>query len=136
MEVVFKSANGQFEAKFEGKGQDDIFEQVANFQEVFEVPCVIKGVAVPLTDVKFVVRQNAAEDKFYEQQYVGDNKDLWRFKREFHMRKAPKGSMYVHTYLKTDEDKANYEDGGNGWRKWVGEKKGKTEPVSNEKPAF
>lgn len=128
MEVVYKSVNGQFEAKFEGKGQDDIFEQVASFQEVFETPTVINGVDIPLSDVKFVVRQNTNEDKFYEQRYTGPNKDLWGFKREYHMKKTPKGAMYIHTFLKTDEDKSNYEDGGNGWRRWKGSSTPKPKP--------
>lgn len=123
MEVVVTS-DGKIEAKIEGKQQDDVFEQIASFQEVFVTPALIKGVSIPLTDVRFVVRENDKGDKFYEQRYTGGNKELWGFKREYHMKKVPKGAMYVHTYLKTDEDKANYEDGGNGWRKWKGGKGG------------
>lgn len=126
MLAVYHSAQGQFDFTFESERQDEIFEQVAACQEVFEVPCTINKVDVPLSDIKFVMRQNEKEDKFYEQRYAGPNKDLWGFKREFHMRKSPKGSMYVHTYLKTDEDKKNYEDGGNGWRRWKGGKNGST----------
>lgn len=133
MEIVYKSPSGLFEAKLEGKGHDDLFEQVADFMEVFEVPNVINKVEVPLSDIKFVVRENEG-NKFYEQRYTGPNKDLWGFRRSFHMKKVPKGAMYPDSYLKTDEEKANYEDGGNGWRRWKGSKTAKSAPTADAAP--
>lgn len=53
-EVTYKSKDGRFIVKFEPKGQADLFEQIADFQSVFESETVCglcKG-----EDVSFQVR--------------------------------------------------------------------------------
>lgn len=128
MEIKYRSACGQFEAVLEGKEQKDLFEQVANFQEVFESPefYTINGEKVPHYDVVFRVRE-VDGNKYYEKAYNGPNPKLWGFKLPFGQ--AKKGGGLFPKYRLDDEDKATNEDGGGGWRRY--KKQQSTQPAQN-----
>lgn len=65
MKLVYTTKNGRMSVELEGKSQADIFEQVAQFQEVFEnTECVRNG--KKSDNVKFVVREDGEENKYYE----------------------------------------------------------------------
>ncbi len=120
MEVNYKSANGQFEVTFDVKTQTELFESLAEFQEVFEVPVTkIAGVDVKPEDVVFRVRE-VDGNKFYERAYVGSNPDLWGYKQQFGQNKKG-GTLFLKKFL-TDEEKATHDDGKNGWRRFKNNK--------------
>jgi hypothetical protein len=119
MEVNYKSGNGQFEVNVEGTAQE-VFEQIANFQEVFDRPIVINGQNVPSSEVHLRVR-TVDDNKYYEMAYVGGNKDLWGYKLRFGCAKKG-GGLFPKYQLGENENKDDYVSGGNGWFKYVGGK--------------
>jgi hypothetical protein len=65
MELLYKTADGRYEVKFEGKTQTDLIEQLASFQEVFENSVATYN-GVESTSVRWQVRE-VDGNKFYEQ---------------------------------------------------------------------
>jgi hypothetical protein len=67
MKVEYTSADGRLKCVFEGDDQKKLFEQIADFQEVFEEPdCG----ACKSRDIRFVARANAG-NTFYEMHCLG-----------------------------------------------------------------
>ena len=124
MEATYKSGNGQFVVQFDVKDAASLFEEVANFQEVFEDNAVvIKNKEVPTEHVQFKVRE-VDGNKYFEKVYVGPDKELWGYKLPFGQNKKG-GGLFPKRYM-DDDEKDKYENGGNGWRKW--KKDGGTAP--------
>lgn len=126
MEVTYKSGNGQFVVTFDTKDASSLFEDIANFQEVFEDGnLIINGKSVPNEHVQFKVRE-VDGNKYFEKAYIGPDKELWGYKLQFGQNKKG-GGLFPKRFL-DDEDKKNYEDGGFGWRKW--KKQANTAPTN------
>jgi hypothetical protein len=65
MELTYRTRDGRFEFKVEGKEQTDLFEQLAQFMEVFEnTTCTRKGKTSDNT--RFLVREDDEKNKYYE----------------------------------------------------------------------
>ena len=65
MLVKYTTANGRMQVTIEGKTQTDIFEQLAQFQEVFEdMTCTRNGQTSD--KVFFVTREDDGDNKYYE----------------------------------------------------------------------
>ncbi len=134
MEVQYKTGNGQFAVNFDVKDSKALFESVADFQEVFEHngDYSINGEDVPSSDVQFRVRE-VGGNKYYEKVYVGTNKNCWGFKLQYGQNKVG-GGLFPKYYHEKDND---YVDGGNGWRKYKGEKGAevKSDDATGDAPA-
>jgi hypothetical protein len=114
MEVKYRT--GEFEVLFDVKDETALFEAIASFQETFvDNTVTINRVPVSKDDIQFRVRE-VDGNKYFEKVYVGSNGDLWGFKQRFGQNKKG-GGIFPKRYL-DDEDKAKYQDGGNGWFKW------------------
>lgn len=119
MQVTYNS-NGSLVVVVDGSNQKEIFEKLAEFQEVFNLKHTINGTEVDPAHIRLVVRE-VDDNKFYEMRYTGPDKDLWGYKLQFGSHK--KGNTLFPRY-KMDEDEADkYENGGNGWYKWIGDNK-------------
>lgn len=118
MEVKYRSTNGMFEVNFDVKSPIDLFQALADFQEVFEMPeeFMIGKHKVHVSDIRFKVR-NVDGNEFYELTYAGQNKDLWGYRKSFGCSKEKKGHLFPKWNVK-EEDKDKYENGGGGWFKW------------------
>lgn len=140
MQVKYKSTDGQFEVTFDAKDSTELFQDIASFQEVFEtggdiyirVAGVQDPIFVPKEHVQFRVRK-VEDNHFYEKVYSGPNPKLWGFKQVFGKQKEKNGGSLFPKRFLDDEDKANYEDGGNGWRRWKKDKTDTTENISTGK---
>ena len=63
MKLTYTTANGRMNVEFESDQQRGIFEELAKFQEVFEnSKCGKCG----CEDLRFVVRTDADDNKYYE----------------------------------------------------------------------
>ena len=79
MQVSYTTADGRMTVTVEDRDQTSVFQQIANFQEIFETPTknvVINGTQVDSKDFRFQVRKNKDGDEFYEVVYAGSEKDL------------------------------------------------------------
>lgn len=92
MELTYTTADGRLTVKVEGKTQSEVFEQLAQFQEVFEnTKCVIGKKSS--NEVKFVVREDKEENKYYEIHCVDSDPDLRGKKLAFGQHKKG-GSLF------------------------------------------
>ena len=65
MKVVYTTRDGRLTAEIEGSTQAEVWENLANFQDVFEnTTCTKNGESSD--DVRFVVRQDDEQNKYYE----------------------------------------------------------------------
>ena len=135
MEVKYKSANGMFEVAFDAKNQQELFEELASFQEVFELSQKFKigNKEVNITDIKFRVR-TVDGNQFYEMVYQGGDKDLWGYRKAFGSSQQKKGALFPKWQVK-EEDKNNYENGGGGWFKYKGNGNGTPAPTTQTQDA-
>jgi hypothetical protein len=127
MEVKYSSKDGQFQVVFDVKAQNELFEQIASFQEVFETPAevVIAGKVVPAGDVQFRVRE-VDDNKYYEKVYVGNDRDLWGYKLPYGQNKKGGGLFPKHRI--DEEDLAKYDNGGGGWRRFKRDQQSRPQP--------
>lgn len=96
MELSYTTADGRLTVKLEGKTQSEIFEQLAQFQEVFEnTECVIKTDKGEKSSnkVRFVVREDKEENKYYEIHCVDSDPQLRGKKLAFGQHKKG-GSLF------------------------------------------
>lgn len=120
MQVSYTTADGRMTVTVEGRDQTSVFQQIANFQEIFETPTknvVINGTQVDSKDFRFQVRKNKDGDEFYEIVYAGSDRDLRGYKFELGCTKDPKGGLFP----KRKDKEGNWIE-NNGWTKWQGEK--------------
>ena len=108
MKVSFVTSGGKVRVEVEGKTQKDIFEQIAQFQEVFDNPtCGLCG----STNIKFVCRTVQ-----YTDEKTGKVKDA----KYYEMKCVDCGAVLEFGQLQDGEDlfpkrKDNYKT--NGWKK-------------------
>ena len=104
MKLNYTTKNGRISVELEGKTQTEIFEQLAEFQEVFEsTECVVGEKRSD--DVRFVVRTDKDENKYYELRCIDKDKDLQYRKLAFGQNKKggtlfPKRKDAEGNYLK------------------------------------
>lgn len=111
MKLLYTTRNGRMQVELEGKSQADIFEQLATFQEVFEnTECVRNG--KKSDNVKFVVREDAEENKYYELVCQDSDPELRYAKLAFGQHKKG-GSLFPRR-----KDKDNKYLPNNGWVIW------------------
>ena len=111
MKVLYTTKDGRMTFELEGKTQIDIWQQIADTQEVFEnMNCTKFGEEDD--DVKFVVRENSDSDKFYELHYAGTNPKLFGCKKAFGCHKTG-GTLFPQRKNKSGEYLPD-----NGWMKW------------------
>ncbi len=121
MKVNYTSADGRLAVEFDVKGQTELFEALASFQEIFEDnSVVIEGESVPAKDIAYSVRQVVGLDEkkkpktftYYEKKYVGANPKLFGYKLPFGQKQDDSSVLFP---------KRKQEDGSwknNGWRKY------------------
>lgn len=111
MEVTYVSADGKLSVKVEGKTQKEIFEQIAQFQEVFEnTECVVGKKSS--NKVRFVVREDQEKNKYYELYCVDSDPDLRGRRLSFGSHKVG-GSLFPQRKDKEGNYKLN-----SGWTKF------------------
>lgn len=94
MKLTYVSKDGRMTVEFDADTQTDLFEQLANFQEIFEDnTCSAKknGNIVRSENTRFVVRENKDGDKFYEKQCVDWDAGLFGYKKSYGCRKKGGG---------------------------------------------
>lgn len=116
MQVSYTTGNGRLTVILEGSTQVEIFEQLAQFQEVFENTTCTKG-GKSSDEIKFVVRKTTDEKgkkeyKYYELHCTAKDKDLGGAKLAFGLHQEG-GTLFPK---KKDEDGNWLPD--NGWVKW------------------
>lgn len=122
MKVVYTLDNG-LTVELEGKTQTDIWDQLAEFQEVFgDTTCVakIKGEVHKSNKVKFVKR-TVDDNDYYELLCVDGSSPLFMYKKSFGQHKKG-GTLFP----KRDVPEGCI-PGLNGWHKYV---KSDSKPVS------
>ena len=122
MKVVYTLDNG-LTVELEGKTQTDIWDQLAEFQEVFgDTTCVakIKGEVHKSDKVKFVKR-SVDDNDYYELLCVDGSSPLFMYKKSFGQHKKG-GTLFP----KRDVPEGCI-PGLNGWHKYV---KSDSKPVS------
>jgi hypothetical protein len=111
MLVEYTTRNGRMKVTIEGKTQTDIFEQLAQFQEVFEnLECSRNG--KKSDNVRFVVREDDDANKYYELKCFDVDKELYGAKLAFGQHK--KGG----TLFPRRQDKDGNWLPNNGWVKF------------------
>jgi len=109
MKLNYTTKDGRMSAEFEGT-QSEIWEQIAHFQEVFEIgPATKNGESDD--NVRFVVRE-VEDNKYYELRYTGSNPKLLGAKKSFGQHKKGGG-----LFPKNKDDEGNWLP-DNGWRQW------------------
>jgi len=117
MKVEYATKNGKFKVEFEAENQQDLWKQLAQFQEIFEdLTCTkkIDDKYLKSDNVRFVVRTNTDGDEFFELHCVepgplfGTKKSFGCFKE-----KDKKGNLFPHR-----KDKEGNFLPDNGWMKW------------------
>lgn len=107
MLVEYTTRNGRMKVTIEGKTQTDIFEQLAQFQEVFEdLECKRNGKSSD--NVRFVVREDDDANKYYELRCLDSDKELFNAKLAFGQHKKG-GTLFPR---KQDTDKNWLPNGG------------------------
>lgn len=115
MKVVFNT--GTITAELEGKDQQELFEEIARFQEVFgdlECSAVIDGELHTSDKVVFRVRTDSEENKYYELMCI-DNGPLRFYKKIFGCHKKGGG------LFPKKQEGDNLVQGRNYWAKFVKE---------------
>lgn len=111
MKVQYTTRDGRMTVEIEGKTQVDIFEQLAAFTEVFEDrTCTRNGKSSD--NVRYVVRENEAEDKFYELHCLDKDANLIGARLAFGQHKKG-GTLYPKR-----KDKDGNWLPNNGWTKF------------------
>jgi hypothetical protein len=132
MKALFKvSPSLQFEV--EEEKQTDMFESIASVQEVFGIVGNEKCVLCGSDKLKFIVRPNKDEDKFYEircQGFTKDNRPCGG-KLALSVNKGKEGTMYPIRKLKNGlpakvADEGPFDFKTNGWHRWEGQKNSET----------
>lgn len=114
MKVSYKTRNGQFVFELEGANQKDLFEQIANVQELYEgLTASYNGKTSDRVNLR--VRE-VDGNKFYEAVCVDEDKDLRNARLSFGVNKVGGG-----LFPKRKNDDGSY-NANNGWKKWNGEK--------------
>lgn len=108
MKVLYTTRDGKLTFELEGQSQAELFEKLAQTQEIFEDRTCTKH-GEESDEVNFVVRE-VDGNKFYELQYVGNNQKLWGCKRTFGQSKQNKGQLFPHR-----KDKEGRYLPDNGW---------------------
>ncbi len=136
MQVTMKF--GPLTATLEAETQQALFEEIASFQEVFNMKHTIQGKDIEPEDIRFLVRQNDDEDKFYELVYRGPDRDLWGYKFQFGCNKKGGGLFprrKLDTKTSTHEDELpKYDWEPSGWRRWKKENGKVDKQVKASKP--
>ena len=110
MELLYKTADGRYEVKLEGKTHKDLVEQLASFQEVFEnIVATYNGVTSD--KVRWQVRE-VDGNKFYEQVCYDDNPQIRNARLSFGCHKVGGG---IFAKRKNDDDTFNK---NNGWKRY------------------
>lgn len=92
MKAQFK-LNDKIIVELEGDTMVDIFKGLAEAQEVLgDLTCTFDG--KKSEDTRFVVRQNADEDEFFELWYDGSDPHFFGCKKQFGCKKKPKGALF------------------------------------------
>jgi hypothetical protein len=115
MLLNYTTRDGRITVTLEGKTQTDLFEQLAQFQEVFEnTVCERNGKRSD--NVRFVVREDDEANKYYELVCQDSDKELWHAKLAFGQHKKG-GTLYPK---RKDKDGTWLKNGG--WVKFNKEK--------------
>ena len=112
MKLLYTTKNGRMTVELEGDTQAEIWKQLAAFQEVFEDTTVTKF-GLKSDDVRFVVRQDAEDNEYFELHYNGDNTKLFGVKKAYGQQKKPKGALFPR---RKDAEGKYLPDGG--WCKY------------------
>lgn len=132
MKVTYTLSNG-LTVELEGKTQTDIWDQLAEFQEVFgDTTCVakIKGQIHKSDKVKFVKRQDKEDNDYYELVCVDSESPLFMYKKAFGQHKKG-GTLFP----KRDIPEGCI-PGFNGWHKWIKKDGDNKQENSEEVPEF
>ena len=116
MKVLYTTRDGRLTFELEGQTQAELFEKLAQTQEIFENRRCTKF-GEESDEVNFVVRE-VDGNKFYELQYAGENPKLWGCRKSFGQSKQNKGQLFPH---RKGEDGEFLPD--NGWMKYDRETK-------------
>ena len=119
---TYRSNDGRVEIQFDADTQTAAFEEMAHFDEVFgSLSCEKDGVTSD--DVKFQVRSDSDDNKYYELICVDGGKEEVRFaKKRFGVTK--KGGYLFPKPLQNEEGKAVWKDGKRvDWVKYDSESK-------------
>lgn len=122
--------------ELEGEKDTDLFEELSGLQEIFgDLTCSAKvdGKVVESNNVRFVVRTDDDENKYYELVCMEPG-PLQYFKKQFGVKKKPVGKLFPKKLSKEDVDSGNYILGFNGWHKYKSNynKSEKTEKVTTK----
>ncbi len=110
MELVYKTADGRFEVKVEGKSHQDLVEQIASFQEVFENNTVTYN-GKTSNKVQWRVRE-VDDNKYYELVCVDEDFDIKNARLAFGSHKSGKT-----LFAKRKNEDGSYNK-NNGWKKF------------------
>jgi hypothetical protein len=125
MKALYKTKNGRLQFEVEGKAQNDLFEQIASIQEVFDDnACGLCG----KTNLRLVVRE-VDDNKFYEVRCEDCQGRLSLSQNK------KGGTLYPVRKLKngkaaTINDEPPFDFKTKGWYKWV---KPKNPPETSDK---
>ena len=103
MELSYTTRNGQMTVKLEGRSQTEIFEQLSEFQEVFENTTCTNG--KDSSDVVNFQTREVDGNRFYEIVCVDETKPALRFaKKKFGVHKNGKTVFPKGSWVKWDKD--------------------------------
>ncbi len=104
MELSYTTRNGRLTVKLEGRSQTELFEQLSEFQEVFENVSCSNGKETSDV-VNFVVRE-VDDNKYYELVCLDETKPALRYaKRKFGVHKNGKTVFPKGGWVKWNKDK-------------------------------
>lgn len=114
MELIYRTRDGRYEVKLEGKTQRDLVEQLASFQEVFEnIVATYDGVVSD--KVRWQVRE-VDGNKFYEQVCYDDNPKIRGARLSFGSHKTG-GGLFAKRKDVAEDGTETYNKNG-GWKRW------------------
>lgn len=114
MELLYKTRDGRYEVKLEGKTQRDLIEQLASFQEVFEnIVATYDGVVSD--KVRWQVRE-VEGNKFYEQVCYDENPKIRGARLSFGCAKVG-GGVFAKRKDVAEDGTETYNKNG-GWKRW------------------
>lgn len=121
MKVSYTSADGRLTFETEADKQQDLFEAIASFQEVFEndASALINGNLVTANDIKFIVREAEFKDEkgktkkanYYEKRVVSG--PMRGYKKEYGQYEDGSGLFPKRA------PKENAIQGDNDWYRYV-----------------
>lgn len=116
MKLEFK-LNDKITVELEADTMQDMFKALCETQEVLgDLTCTFDGKTSE--DTRFVVRQNADEDEFFELWYNGKDPHFFGCKKQFGCKKSPKGSLFPKVKNGEGELLAENIYKNNGWTKY------------------